>query len=160
MADLKYQELFTVIMGRELDFDYAKDRDIATNLSIFFADRDDYVIYNGNTVVNRDFYMSLNNSKKRVFSATEAKVAEHLRTTLASRRYSKEQKEALVGYMAVARKLSYNKEEQQLIYELRLMYEDIFKSKPDEINSTLITDAVRTNLEIGRKYFGVSPRVK
>ena len=158
MAEIKYQELFTVIMGRELDFDKPEDKVVATNLNIFFSDRDDYVVSNGDKVVNRFFYLNLNNSKKKVFSATDAKLAEFLRKTLASRRYSKDQKDVLVGYMAVARKMAYKKDEQQLIYELRLMHEYIFNCKPDETKSTLITDAVRISLEIGRTFFGVQPR--
>ena len=160
MAEMKYQELFTVIMGRELDFECAKDKVVATNLSIFFADRDDYVVYNGNRVVNRDFYMSLTNSKKRLFSTTDAKIAEFLRKTIASRRYSSEQKDALVGYMAVARKMAHRTDEQHLIYEIRTMYENNLNCKPDETTATLITDAVRVSMEIGKTYFGVMPRMK
>ena len=160
MARINYQELFTVIVGRHLDFDNPNDKKVAMNLNIFFSDRDDYVVSNGNCVVNQDFYKTLTNSKGRTFSATEAKIAEFLRKNLAQRRYSQDQKETLIGYMAVARKMSYKRDEQQLIYELRIMYEGVYNHKPDEITSTLMTDAVRINLEMGRTFFGVSPRVK
>lgn len=156
MAKIRYQEFFTAIMGRKLDFDREKDKYVATCLNIFFSDRNDYVIYNGRGVVNIDFYSSLTNSKTKSFSNTDAKVAEYIRKTLASRRYSSEQKDRLVGYMSVARKMSFRNDENFLIYEIKSMSDDVFANKSDVVNSTLVTDGVRVCKDIERTFFNKS----
>lgn len=142
---MTYQDFFTTIIGRQLDLDNKHDKMVATSLAIYFLDRDDSVLFNGVCAINLNFYKNLNNNKERLFCTTDYRKASYLQKIFSERKYSQDQKEKLAGYMSVARKVSGRKEEAIIITEMKEFYQGSYGIKPDEINSTLIVDAVRIN---------------
>ena len=143
MGNMRYKDFFGNIIGRKLNFDDLNDRRIATNLNFFFDEKDDYAIFNGQNVMNVEFFKTLSNKTMRNVSKLDEQKALFLKFTLAERRYSQIQREMLAGLIAVANKIPFKKDEPRAVFEIKSMIEGTHSTKVDEVVSTLVVDAVR-----------------